>query len=139
MLIKAGEVGVSFISMLANDNIPSVTIKAFPNQKLWVDRMNCIVINAHSAAFNTELATGNTSTYKPYKRRYQPHVESQFTLNAGAPKGCVHGPLDNLYTHDCVAKHSSNSIVNLLTILWCWASSPTRMRQVEVENLALWS
>ncbi len=40
------------------------------------------------------------------------NISSPLTLNTGAPQGCVLSPLlYSLYTHDCVATHSSNIIV----------------------------
>ncbi len=40
------------------------------------------------------------------------NISSPLTLNTGAPQGCVLSPLlYSLYTHDCVATHSSNVIV----------------------------
>ncbi|KAI3365909.1 hypothetical protein L3Q82_000731 [Scortum barcoo] len=38
-------------------------------------------------------------------------TSSTLTLNTGAPQGCVLSPLlYSLFTHDCVATHSSNTI-----------------------------
>ncbi len=40
------------------------------------------------------------------------NISSSLTLNTGAPQGCVLSPLlYSLYTHDCVATHSSNVII----------------------------
>ncbi|KAI3358887.1 hypothetical protein L3Q82_015279 [Scortum barcoo] len=39
-------------------------------------------------------------------------TSSTLTLNTGAPQGCVLSPLlYSLFTHDCVATHSSNTII----------------------------
>ncbi len=48
-----------------------------------------------------------------------------------SPTGlCPESPaLLSLYTHDCVSSHSSTLLLNLLMILWFWASLPTMMRQ----------
>ncbi len=40
------------------------------------------------------------------------NISSPLILNTGAPQGCVLSPfLYSLYTHDCVATHSSNIII----------------------------
>ena len=38
-------------------------------------------------------------------------ISSSLIINTGAPQGCVLSPLlYTLFTHDCVAKHASNSV-----------------------------
>ena len=40
------------------------------------------------------------------------NTSTSLILNTGAPQGCILSPLlYSLFTHDCVAKHASNSII----------------------------
>ena len=40
------------------------------------------------------------------------NTSATLILNSGAPQGCVLSPLlYSLFTHDCVAKHDSNTII----------------------------
>jgi hypothetical protein len=40
------------------------------------------------------------------------NTSAMLILNTGAPQGCVLGPLlYSLFTHDCTAKHDSNTII----------------------------
>ncbi|KAL1268386.1 hypothetical protein QQF64_033749 [Cirrhinus molitorella] len=83
------DVAVSFVSMLVEEIIPTVTIRTFPNQKPWVDRSIRAAVNARSATYNSGLSTGDMSGYKVVsygvrrtvrdaKRQYQERLESQF-------------------------------------------------------------
>jgi hypothetical protein len=87
----------------------------------------------YSPAFNTIVPTKlinklrtlglNTSfcnwildylTGRPQVERVGNNSSTMLTLNTGAPQGCVLSPLlFNMLTHDCVAKHDSNTIVTL--------------------------
>ncbi|KAI3357157.1 hypothetical protein L3Q82_015460 [Scortum barcoo] len=58
----------------------------------------------------------NFLTGRPQAVRMGSTTSSTLTLNTGAPQGCVLSPLlYSLFTHDCVATHSSNTIVGLIT------------------------
>ncbi|RXN06000.1 interferon-inducible GTPase 5-like protein [Labeo rohita] len=69
--------------MLAEEIIPTVRIRTFPNQKPWVDR------SIRAATYNSGLATGDMSAYKAAsygirragrdtKRQYRERLESHF-------------------------------------------------------------
>ncbi len=102
----------------------------------------------YSSAFNTIVHTKlavklsdlglNTSlcdwiqdflTGRPQVVKVGQFTSNSITLNIVAPQGCVLSPLlYSLYSHDCVSSHSSLLLLNLLMILWFWASFPTMMR-----------
>ncbi len=66
----------------------------------------------------------------------------QFTLNVGAPQGCVLSPLlYSLYTHDCVSSHSSTSIVKFAddtVVLGLISNNDETAYLDEVERLTSW-
>jgi hypothetical protein len=81
----------------------------------------------YSSAFNTKLITKlrtlglNTSlcnwmlvflTGRPQVVRVGNNTSTTLTLNTGAPQVCVLSPhLYSLFTHACMAKHNSNTII----------------------------
>ena len=51
-------------------------------------------------------------TARPQVVRAGGHTSHPLVLNTGIPQGCVLSPLlYSLYTHDCAARHNSNTIV----------------------------
>ena len=53
-----------FIMKCIRDVVPTVTIKTFPNQKLWIDGRIHAKLKALTTAFNHGKATGNMTEYK---------------------------------------------------------------------------
>ncbi len=70
------------------------------------------------------------------------NISSPLTLNTGAPQGCVLSPLlYSLYTHDCVATHSSNVIVkfaNDTTVVVLITDDDESAYREEVYTLTNW-
>ncbi len=58
------DVTVSFINTLTEQATETVRIRTFSNQKPWVDRTICDVVNYHTAAYNAGILSGNMSEYK---------------------------------------------------------------------------
>jgi hypothetical protein len=51
-------------------------------------------------------------TGRPQVVRVGNNTSNTLILNTGAPQGCVLSPLlSSLFTHDCTAKHNSNTII----------------------------
>ena len=83
----ASDNNIEFISKCIGDVVPMVTIKTFPNQKLWIDGSICAKLKAHTA-FNYGKAPGKMAEYKQCnyslckaiktaKRQHRFKVESQ--------------------------------------------------------------
>ncbi len=86
------DVAVSFINTLTDQATETVTIRTFSNQKPWVDRTIRAEVNHRTAAYNTDLLSGNMIEYKTLcyalrravraaKLRYRERIESHFQLN----------------------------------------------------------
>jgi gmma-aminobutyric acid receptor subunit gamma/cGMP-dependent protein kinase 2 len=70
------------------------------------------------------------------------NTSTSLTLNTGAPKGCVLSPLlCSLFTHDCVAKHTSNSIIKFAddtTVIGLITNNDDTCYREEVRALGVW-
>ena len=78
-----------FIIKCIGDVVPTLTIKTFPNQKLWIDGSIRAKLKARTTAFNHGKATRNRTEYKQCsyslhkaikqaKRQYRDKVQSEF-------------------------------------------------------------
>ncbi|KAI3376226.1 hypothetical protein L3Q82_016729, partial [Scortum barcoo] len=85
----------------------------------------------------------NFLTGRPQAVRMGSTTSSTLTLNTGAPQGCVLSPLlYSLFTHDCVATHSSNTIIKFAddttVIGLITGDNETAYRESEVRALTSW-
>ncbi|KAI3367377.1 hypothetical protein L3Q82_026182 [Scortum barcoo] len=84
----------------------------------------------------------NFLTGRPQAVRMGSTTSSTLTLNTGAPQGCVLSPLlYSLFTHDCVATHSSNTIVKFAddtTIIGLITGNDETTYREEVRALTSW-
>jgi hypothetical protein len=69
------------------------------------------------------------------------NTSATLLLNIGAPQGCVLSPLlYSLFTHDCTARHNSNTIQfadDTTVVGWITDNDETAYRE-EVRDLAVW-
>ena len=63
-------------------------------------------------------------------------------VNTGAPRGCVLSPLlYSLFTHDCTARHDSNTIIKFAdytTVVGLITDNDGTAYREEVSDLAVW-
>jgi hypothetical protein len=113
----------------------------------------------YSTAFNTKVpsklinklrtlgtppsATGSWTSGRPQVLRVGNNTSVTLILNTGAPQGCVLSPLPVyfLFTHDCTARHNSNTIIkfadNTTMVGLITDNNETAYRE-EVRDLAVW-
>uniref|UniRef100_A0A4W5RMB7 Reverse transcriptase domain-containing protein n=1 Tax=Hucho hucho TaxID=62062 RepID=A0A4W5RMB7_9TELE len=115
----------------------------------------------YSSAFNTILPSKlipklrilglNTSlcnwildflTGRPHVVRVGSNTSATLILNTGAPQGCVLSPLlYSLFTHDCMARHDSNTIIKFAddtTVVGLITNNDETAYGEEVRDLAGW-
>jgi len=84
----------------------------------------------------------NFLTARPQVIRMGRHTSRSLTLNIGFPQVCVLSPLlYSLYTHDCVARSSSNIIIKFATdtaVVGLISGNNEKAYIEEVANLSLW-
>ncbi|KAK6312807.1 hypothetical protein J4Q44_G00161540, partial [Coregonus suidteri] len=81
-------------------------------------------------------------TGRPQVIRVGNNTSATLILNTGAPQGCMLSPLlYSLFTHDCVAKHDSNTIIKFAddtTVVGLITDNDETAYREEVRDLAVW-
>ena len=79
---------------------------------------------------------------RPQVVRVGNNTSATLILNTGAPRACVPSPLlYSLFTHDCVAKHDSNTIIKFAdntTVVGLITDNGETAYREEVRDLAMW-
>ena len=81
-------------------------------------------------------------TGHPQVVRVGSNTSATLILNTGAPPGCVLSPLlYSLFTHNCMARHDSNTIIKFAddtTVVGLINDNDETSYREEVRDLALW-
>ena len=81
-------------------------------------------------------------TGRPQVLRVGNYMSATLILNTGAPQGCVLSPLlYSLFTHKCVAKHDSNTIIKFAddtTVVGLITDNDETAYREEVRELTVW-
>lgn len=101
------------------------------------DKLNLLGLNTSLCNWIQNFLTG-----RPQSVRIGNSISSTTTLSTGAPQGCVLSPLlFTLLTHDCVAMHSSNSIIKFAddtTVVGLISKNDELAYREEVKQLTDW-
>ena len=81
-------------------------------------------------------------TVRPQVVKVGDNISTSLILNTGAPQGCVLSSLlYSLFTHDCMAKHASNSIIKFsddTTVVGLITNDDETANREEVRALGVW-
>ena len=119
---------------------------------LFIDYSSAFNTIVHSKLINKQRTLGlNTSlcnwildflTGRPQVVRVGSNTSAMLILNTGAPQGCVLSPLlYSLFTHDCMARHDSNTIIKFAddtTVVGLITDNDETAYREEVRDLAVW-
>ena len=103
-----------------------------------------IIIKLEALGLNPALCNWvlNFLKGRPQVVKVRNNISTSLTLNTGAPQGCVLSPLlYSLFTHDCVAKHASNSIIKFTdntTVVGLIPNNDETAYREEVRALGVW-
>ena len=102
-----------------------------------IPKLTDLGLNSHLCNWVLDFLTG-----RPQVVRVGNSFSSTLTLSTGAPQGCVLSPLlYSLFTHDCVARHTSNTIFKFAddtTILGLITDGDETAYRDEVSALSEW-
>ena len=91
-----------------------------------------LITKLRSLELNTSLCNWilDFLTGRPQVVSVGNNTSATLILNTGAPQGSVLSPLlYSLFTHDCMARHDSNTIIKFADDTTVVGLSPTTMRQ----------
>ena len=78
---------------------------------------------------------------RPQIVRVSNNTSATLILNTGAPQGCMLRPCTPLFTHDCMARHDSNTIIKFAdytTVVGLITVNDETAYREEVRDLAGW-
>jgi hypothetical protein len=103
-----------------------------------------LITKLRTVGLNTSLCNWilDFLTGRPQVVRVGNNTSVTLILNIGAPQGCVLSPpLYSLFTHDCVAKHDSNTIIKFsddTRVVGLITDNDETAYREEVRELAVW-
>jgi hypothetical protein len=100
-------------------------------------KLEALDLNPALCNWDLDFLTG-----RPQMVKEGNNISTLLTLNTGAPQGCVHSPLlYSLFTNDCVAMHTSNSIIKFAddtTVVGLITNNDETASREEVRALGVW-
>ena len=121
----------TYVRMLFIDN--SSVFNTIVPTKL-ITKLRTLGLNTSLCNWILDFLTG-----RPQVVRVGNNTSATLILNTGAPQECVLSPL--LFTHDCVAKHDSNTIIKYtddITVVGLITDNDETVYREEVRDLAVW-
>ena len=102
-----------------------------------ITKLRTLGLNASLCNWILDFLTG-----LPQMVRVGNNTFAMLILNTGAPQGCVRSPhLYSMSTHDCMAKHDSNTIIKFAddtTVVGLITDNDETAYREEVRELAVW-
>ena len=105
---------------------------------------NRLATKLHDLGLNPSMCAWilDSLTARPQVVRAEGHTSHPLVLNIGVPQGCVLSSLlYSLYTHDCAARHNSNTIVKFAdntVVVGLITNNDKRAYLQEVSDLTTW-
>jgi gmma-aminobutyric acid receptor subunit gamma/cGMP-dependent protein kinase 2 len=103
-----------------------------------------LITKLRALGLNTSLCNSilDYLTGRPHVVRVGNNTSATLILNTGVPQGCMLSPLlYSLFTHDCMARHESNTIIKFAddtTVVGLITNNDETAYREEVRDLAGW-